>query len=101
LSVTVSVPERGPPTVGANATCMVHAVFTATLAPQLLLPGTITKSPVITMLCRRSVTPPLLVRVTVWGAAVIPTPVAGKVTVEKGARDTPGGATPVPFNVTV
>ena len=89
------------PTVGANAICMVHAVLTARLLPQVFVPGTITKSPVITMLCTRSETPPLLVRVTVCAAEDIPTPVAGKVTVEKGERDTPGGATPMPFRVTV
>src|SRR5258707_11664233 len=100
LSVTVSVPARGPPTVGANATCMVHAVLTATVLPHVLLPGTITKSPAIPTLCTSSGTPPLLVRVTVCAAEDIPTPVAGKVTVEKGARDTPGGATPMPFRVT-
>lgn len=101
LSVTVSVPERGPPKVGVNATCIVHAVFTATVLPQVLLPGTTTKSPAIATLCTRSGTPPLLVRVTVCDVAVTPTPVAGKVTVEKGARDTPAGAIPTPFNVTV
>jgi hypothetical protein len=35
------MPARGPPTVGANATCIVHAAFTATVLTQLLLPGTI------------------------------------------------------------
>src|SRR5262249_36992653 len=101
LSVTVSVPARGPPAVGAKATCMVQAALTATVPAQELLPGTITKSPAITMLCTSSGTPPLFVKVTVCAADVIPTPVEGKVTVEKGARDTPGGATPMPLRVTV
>ena len=101
MSVTVSVPARGPPTVGTNAICMVHAALIARLLPQVLLPATITKSPVIAMFWTRSGTPPLLVRVTVWAEAVTPTPVAGKVTVEKGESETPGGATPVPFSAMV
>src|SRR3979490_2168441 len=90
-SVTISVPARGPPTVGANATCIVHAVLTATVLPQVLLPGTIRKSPAITTLWTSSGTSPLLVSVTVCAAADIPPPVAGKGTVEKGEGDTPGG----------
>jgi hypothetical protein len=53
------------------------------------------------MFCTSNGTPPLLVNVTVCAAEVTPTPVAGKLIVEKGERDTPGGATPVPFNATV
>ena len=101
LSVTASVPERGPPAVGVNATCIVHAVNTGTVLPQVLLPGTIEKSPVIIIPCTTSGTPPLLVKVTSRAGAVMPTPVAGKAIVEKGARDTPGGATPIPLRVTV
>src|SRR5277367_4926557 len=97
----VRTPERGPPADGMKTTCMVQAVFTARVAPQLLLPGTMEKSPVSAVLCKRSGTPPLFVSVTVCAAEVRPTPVFGKVTVENGASDTPGGATPVPLSVTV
>jgi hypothetical protein len=97
----VSVPDRGPPTVGTNAICRVHAELTATLLPQLLLPCTIAKSPATAMLCTRIGAPPLFVRVTVCAGDVNPTPVAGNVTVEKGDRETPGGAIPVPLNSTV
>lgn len=101
LSVTVSAPERGPPTVGAKAICIVQAVLTATIAPQVLLPGVMTKSPLIPMLWTVRGTPPLFVSVTVCAADVMPTPVAAKVTVEKGDRDTPGGAIPMPVRLTV
>jgi hypothetical protein len=47
LSLTVKVPALGPPAVGTNAICRVQAVFTATVAPQVLLPGRMMKSPVI------------------------------------------------------
>lgn len=76
-------------------------MLTARLLPQVLLPGTMMKSPETAMLCTRSGTPPLFVSVTVTAEAARPTPVDGKVMLEKGERETPGGARPVPLRFTV
>ena len=96
LSVMVREPVRGPPALGVKANCRVQAMETASVAPQLLVPGTMAKSPVTAMLPMARGRPPLLVRVTMGERAVMPTPVAGKVIPKAGERETPGGATPVP-----
>ena len=65
LSVMARVPVRGPPVVGVKATWRVQAAPTARVVPQLFVPATMAKSPVMFMLWSWSGRPPLLVRVTV------------------------------------
>lgn len=70
LSVTVSVPDRLPTTVGVNVTLIVHFAFSATDAPQVLVWA---KSPLTATLVMVSVVGRLLVRVTEIGLLVLPT----------------------------
>ena len=95
-STIVNVPDRVPASVGANTTCTVQADPIANVPAQLLLPATIAKSPVAVTLWIPSATPPLFVNVTVWAAALKPTPVTPNANPPTGEVDTPAGATPVP-----
>jgi hypothetical protein len=70
LSLTLSVPFRLPLCVGVKATEMEQLAPIETLLPQLLLCA---KSPVTPMLEIRSTAFPLLLRITVRGALVVPT----------------------------
>ena len=101
VSEIVNEPPRAPPAVGRKASCMVQASPTASVLPQVLLPGTMAKSPLTATVAMERGRPPLFVRVTVCGAELSETPVAGKFIPNNGDNDTPGGATPVPLNVTV
>jgi len=99
LWVTVAAPVMAPVTLGVKVTLKVHFAPAATLAPQGLVPdGAALKSPLATMLEMVSVPPELLVRVTVWGALVVPTFCAAKVRLA-GDRDT--GSAPVPVTSTI
>jgi hypothetical protein len=101
VSETVSEPLRVPPAVGRKTTCIVHASPTASTLPHELLPGTIVKSPVIATVPMERGRPPLFVSVTVCGAELKLTPVAGKLIPNSGDNETPGGATPVPLSATL
>jgi hypothetical protein len=70
LSVMVTEPYRFPGEVGAKATVIVHVNPTATLAPQVLVWA---KSPLAAMVVMFKAALPVFVRVTVWGALVLPT----------------------------
>ena len=78
-----------------------HTPLGETDAPQVLVAGGMPKSPVAAMEASASGTPPLLLRVMVWGAAERPTPVGGKVRPPSGEMETPGGASPVPVRAMV
>jgi hypothetical protein len=69
LSVTVNVPVRAPAAVGVKVTLMVQESPTATLLPQLLVWE---KSPVMETLATASAALPVLLRVTVCAALVVP-----------------------------
>jgi hypothetical protein len=97
LSAMIKVPVRGPPADGVKTTCMVQADPMARFAPQLLVPAAMKKSPVMTGLWSDSGALLLLVSVMVAGAADRLTPVAGKLRVLVGERETPGGAIPLPL----
>jgi hypothetical protein len=101
VSEIVSEPARAPPAVGRKAICMVQASPTASVLPQVLLPGTMAKSPLIATVAMERGRPPLFVSVTVCGAELSETPVAGKLIPNNGDNETPGGATPVPLSATV
>src|SRR5579859_259074 len=100
LSTTVRLPTRTPPAVGTNTICIAQADPAAKLAPHVLLPATIAKSPVAVMLWIASAIPPLFVSVTACAAAPIPTPVAANAIPDTGDSDTPAGATPAPLSAT-
>ncbi len=95
-SEIVNEPLRTPPAVGRKAICIVQASPTASVPPQVLLPGTMAKSPVIATVAIERGRPPLFVSVTVCGAELSETPVAGKLIPNSGDKETPGGATPCP-----
>jgi hypothetical protein len=101
LDEMVSAPVRAPPVVGVKAICSVHAAATASVLPHVFEPATMAKSPLIASVAMERATPPLLANVTVCGAELRPTPVAGKVMPKSGESETPAGATPVPLSVIV
>jgi hypothetical protein len=70
LSVTVSVPDRLPTTVGVNVTLMVHLALPSTDAAQVLVWA---KSPLTATLVIVNVVGRLFVRVTEIGLLVLPT----------------------------
>lgn len=98
LSVSTSEPVREPAVVGANSTTKSQALPTPSEVPQVL--EAIAKSPLIFVAAKASGRPPLLVRVMVCVGESSPTPVPPKLMVD-GDSETPGGATPVPFRITV
>jgi hypothetical protein len=69
LSVTVNVPVRAPAAVGLKVTLMVQEPPAVTLLPQLLASE---KSPLMATLATASAAPPVLLRVTVCAALVVP-----------------------------
>jgi hypothetical protein len=73
--VMTRVLRCAPVTVGVKVTLMVQLADCASDAPQLVLRA---KSPLATMLAMLSTAPPVLLRVTVWAALVVPTPCAEK-----------------------
>jgi hypothetical protein len=83
LSVRVREPVRVPAAVGLKVTLMMQESPAVTLLPQLLVSE---KSPLTVMLATASAALPVLLRVTVWGALVVP------VACEPNVRL--GGATP-------
>jgi hypothetical protein len=91
LSVTVSVPERDPPSV------MVQVPPAATLLPQLLVCA---KSPLVVMPPTLSAALPVLDSVTVCELLVDFTKSAAKVSV-RGETPATGTDSPVPVRVTV
>ena len=99
LSVTVSVPVRGPAAVGAKAIWRVQEALTASVVPQVF--AVIVKFVEMAVFESVSGSPPLLVSVTVCAAELCPTPVAPNATVPSGASDTPGAAVPTPVSATV
>lgn len=101
LSVMVTAPERVPPAVGVKVTLMVHVAAGAIAAPveQVVPVASMAKSPEAAMPVRVKLLLPLLLRVTDWGADVVPGSVLPKVRLE-GFSVTPG-AVPVPESVTV
>lgn len=90
--VMTMLPLRAPAAVGVKVTLMVQLAAAARVAPQVVV---LAKSPLMPMLAMFSVAPPLLVRVTVCAALVLPTFCEVKVSVV-GLGDTPG-AKPVPL----
>lgn len=68
LSVTVSVPVRGPVAVGAKLTLMVQELLTARLVPQVLVWA---KLVLAVMLLMVSAALPVLFNVTVCAALVV------------------------------
>ena len=70
LSVRVTEPYRLPGAVGVKVTDIVHAIPGATLGPQVLVWA---KSPLAAMVVMFKAALPVFVRVTVWGALVLPT----------------------------
>jgi hypothetical protein len=70
LSVTLKVPVRVPDAVGVNVTLMVQFPLAAREPPQVLLAA---KSPPAAMLVMVRVALPVLDRVTVCAALVVPT----------------------------
>jgi len=101
LSENVTVPVRKPVLVGEKTIWTVHTAAGATEVTQVLDPARMAKSPVAVMLENASITPPLLVSVTVCEEAVRPTPMAPNARPLLGESETPGGARPVPLNATV
>jgi hypothetical protein len=97
LSVMVTEPYRFPGAVGAKVTVIVHAIPTATLAPQVLVWA---KSPLTATLVMFKVPLPVFVRVTVWGALVLPTAWPVKVRLW-GTSVTTGASSPLPVKGTV
>jgi hypothetical protein len=70
LSEIVIVPVRLPPAVGLKVTEIVQSPSALTVVPQVLVWE---KSPLAVMLVMARLAVPTLVRVTVWGALVVPT----------------------------
>jgi hypothetical protein len=97
LSVMFTEPYRSPGTVGVKVTLMMQLAPTARLAPQVLVWA---KSPLAEMLIMIKVALPVFVRVTVWGALVLPTACPVKVRL-LGASVTAGASRPRPVNATV
>src|SRR5579859_936271 len=75
LSVIVTVPNRGPKTVGVEVIERVQTAPGRTLEPQSLVTA---KSPVAVMLESPRVASPLLVSLTVMGELVVVMPWPGK-----------------------
>jgi len=76
LSVTVRIPESEPPAVGAKVTEIVQLAAAARLAPQVLVSWKLAVAAIELMV---SAAVPLLVRVTVCAALVLPSLSALKV----------------------
>jgi hypothetical protein len=93
LSVRVRVPDSGPAAVGANSIVIAQAAFAARVVVQAL--EAMVKPALAVIAEIVSGRPPLLVRVSVCGWVVRPTPVAAKLS-DAGLSETPGGAMPVP-----
>ena len=92
LSLIVTLPVRVPFWVGVKVTLNTHVFPAATEPtglPQVFVPLTRAKSPLIPMVPKVSVAVPELVSVTVFGELVVPTVLAGKVS-EVGDRVTAG-----------
>jgi len=70
LSVRVTEPYRLPGAVGVKVTVIVHEIPGATLAPQVLVWA---KFPLAAMVVMFKAALPVFVRITVWGALVLPT----------------------------
>lgn len=70
LSRTLKLPVRVPDAVGVNVTLMLQFPPAASEPPHVLVAA---KSPLATMLVIDSVAPPVLDRVTVCAALVVPT----------------------------
>ena len=100
LSCTLNEPVRPPATVGVKTTCTMHAFPTPRVVPQLFPPVAMPKSPATATPSMVSTALPLLVNVTVCGVEARPTPIAPNVSALAGDKDTPAGATPMPFSVT-
>ena len=85
-----------PTVVGVNVTFKMHDPLGNTLAPQLSVTA---KSPLGEILVRLRVALPVLVRVTVCAALVLPTLREEKVS-EVGLSKTAGAAIPLPLRLT-
>jgi hypothetical protein len=96
LSVMVTDPYRLPGAVGVKIMLMVQLAALARLAPHVLVSA---KSPVAATLVMFKGEPPMLFKVTDWGALLVPTTWLGKVRLV-GERLTAGPATPVPVSST-
>ena len=94
-SAIVSAPIRGPAAVGVKVTAIVQLAPVVTLLPQLLVAA---KSPEAAIFETASATVPVLVKVTVCGALVLPT-VCGSNN-RKGGETLSAGPIPVPVSET-
>jgi hypothetical protein len=93
-SLTASVAVRVPPAVGANVTLIVHEPPAASVEPQVLLwPKSPGFAPVSEMLAMLSGAVPVLVKVALCAALVLPTRCEPKAN-EVGASEAPGALVP-------
>ena len=96
LSVSVSVPLRGPLAVGVKVTSIVQLDPEASEPPQLLVWA---KSPLMLMVSGTRAPLPVSLRVRVCGELVVETVCPGKL--KEVAERVAAGASPVPVNSTV